>query len=97
MEWYWFENPEEEEEIGLDGHGHEVRSHNLHMLYRNTCTPSSRFNLSELRSNRRKQEHIGPDSSIAWRELPHLPHFEENKHNQEPLVGHATISWRCSK
>ena len=33
----WCESPGEEDKIGLDGHGHEVRSHNLPMLHRNTC------------------------------------------------------------
>ena len=43
MEWFWCENPEEEEEIGLDEHAHEVRSHTVPMLHRNTCTPPKRL------------------------------------------------------
>ena len=93
MVWYWCENPGEEEEIGLDGHGHEVRSHNLPLLHVNTCTPLSQLNVPELRYKRRKHDHIGHNSSMAWREPPLLPHSEENKHSQQPLVGHATTSW----
>ena len=93
MAWYWSENPGAEEDIGMDRHDHEVRSHNLTLLHRNTCTLLSQLNLPELRCNRRKQDNIAHNSSMAWREPPPLPHSEENKQNQEPLVGHTTTSW----
>ena len=42
-------------------------------------------------------EAMGVSKNISDLTQALLPHSEENKHNQEPRVGHATISWRCSK
>ena len=66
MVWYWCEDPGEEEEIGLDGHGHKVRSHNVPLCHRDTCTPLPQLNLPELRCKRRKQDHVVHNSSMAW-------------------------------